>query len=230
MPLNRKQIAGNYRQCLSMAADLMRRSILLRSGKEVKIDENNEVVLLAVSEPAVIGLISSVRFDSEVYRSILVQALDQAGRELFPDICKKRFTNIGKIENQVQDFPRDYNDGVPKTIDISDLRKLLTKENDNYLTFFLLKRYSKWRRQILNRFSQYSSLSEKQLTEHINEQLHKLRLCFPDGQIKDTSALNGNDYLSDDQVLACYKNVYCGIERNYPVYFLQRNGYQRAAL
>ncbi|MBN2709430.1 MAG: hypothetical protein JXR46_10325 [Calditrichaceae bacterium] len=226
MSLTRTAISENYQQALKLAVKLMKDAIRRRSGYEADINDQNEIVLSAVSDVEVVGLLTSMAFDKESYLPAISEALNRAGKELFFDRHKKRFTTLEKVENFISAQEKPAIDDADRgAIKFGQILPHLSKSNAQYWKNVLIKQYPEW---------QNISIPKEHNPERwfidLNNRLFKMRLCYPEGGIMDTSKLDGMDDLNESQVLAGYKNIWCGIEKRYPPNFLQKDAPQRSAI
>ncbi len=237
MSLSIKQVSQNYQECYRLICRVME-SHLGRQGHEADLSRP-EIVELCQSvlghEP-VVRLLQQKPFRESVYQSVVQQAVDEVKKMLFPDVAKKRFVSIEAVgekgwhcETQIEWEDEQLSVSHPERV-ITYLQEHLSPPSFRYLTEVLIAR-----QKIPLPYGtgstghSRSSLSSLPI-EQIEQKLKLLRRFYPEGEIRDTSRLNGLEDLTESQVIHAYLNVYLGIERFFPPNFLQKDGENRAAL
>jgi hypothetical protein len=232
MPLNYNQINNNYLQTLQLA----RKSIatkLSMYGREANISRAGEDLAQSVcGHPDIARLIKTETFDTVIYERILRSVVEELAREFYPDARKRRFVSLSDMPEELL---------MQQAIEVSDvhrpaaafnkkdflnaLRGQLPAAACDFLETVILRHTSG-----RGAFTAGRLLPSAGNTDEIIRRMQLMMRLYADGRIPDTSAVDGRRDLEERQIIDCYRNVYCGIERRYPLRFLERDAPQRAAV
>ena len=236
MTLSAETLSRNYRQSLALAVQLIRQS----RGYDSDYGDSDVIDLAqtVLGTEQIVQCIKSVTFSETMYKPILSQAIEACRREFFPDVRKKRFVALEDHHGQIPDpeFLQlnqsiEQNTGSSSKDDgWSVLQRHLDPQNGRFLKQLIHHNpgeFSEDRLQSLFALSKGFKESDMQI---LDQKIEKLRLHYPDGRVWDTSLLDGRDDLDNQQICEVFKNVYFGLERRYPPFFLTRDARRRAAI
>ncbi|RMF60184.1 MAG: hypothetical protein D6748_04675 [Calditrichaeota bacterium] len=182
----------------------------------------------------VVRLLQTQPFLEEAYEPVLERALKDTWRLLYLDVRKKRFLALDSLPADVIPIENSCDDDITPEASadffenlLSHFRQHLSPEMFCYLNE-LLENYSL--AELCQTFFS-ATLMSKHLSAIISameKKLEILKMCYPNGRVEDTSHLNGKGNLSREQVISAFVNVYVGIEKRFPPYFLHRDGDKRS--
>jgi len=179
-------------------------------GKEIDYAPKSLIQsVLATLE--VTDLIMQFDYDVSSYKPVVLSAIETTRKELFPDLSKKRFINLDKIENiKIEDESK------------AELELNNFNEQENNLILRGLPDKSK---AYVDKILSGNSTG----TQHLQFKNHKnllkrvsiISVLFPDQKIPHIQSYINKRILTEDQVINIYKCVLSGIEANYPAQFLK---------
>lgn len=231
MGLSKSQINENYRQALSLAGKLLGKALRMRGyNDDHPMEQNENLAQSALAAETVIELITTTPFQKDLYSPALTDALDQVKREFFADVNKKRFFSIERSAylRQTLAEPALPDPKPEQPMDLkTDLAKRLPADLAEYLNRHLL--VNDFNKNGLARFADPDRRHPGSLAG-IEKNLRCLQKLFPQGNFKPTPALNVGGPLSEESIIACYKNVLSGIDTGFPVGFFRFQARERAAI
>ncbi|MGH1364814.1 MAG: hypothetical protein ACRBF0_14720 [Calditrichia bacterium] len=231
MQLSGAQVSANYQQAYSYSEQLLSELLRGRGYSQIDAHEHEELCQSALGEPAIVELLTTIVFSEKSYRETLLEAINSVRRIFFPDIGKRRFTSVDKLEHVLHAEEKEIL--VEPDVDNSEqvldhLLNVLSPEDGEYLSETILAAYPEWWRS-LGRISFDEERSDSTL-KRIVETISLLRRFYPDGQIPLTVDLDGRKSLTDQQLCDSFFKCYVGIERRMPPHLFAKNGDERAAV
>ncbi len=179
--------------------------------------ENINLIQSVLNSPEIVSLLCTEEFNQGHYKPLLLQAIESTRKELFPDLAKKRFISIERIN--LTNNPIIENKIIhkaPKSNPIS----LLGNKSQAYL--------NKISKTTLNKIN-HTLLVRSNLDE-IDKKIDMLSSLFPDAQIPDLSQLKVQTSMSREDIINIYKCLLSGIENRYPRNFLASEAKKRSAI
>jgi hypothetical protein len=235
MQLSRNEISRNYFETLKLASNLINKS---RSEKGYMKDLSSALISelaqsAAGSEP-IVKLIQTEHFNADTYGCALLIAIDECKRELFPDVKKRRFISISQTGLELSS---EETAAEPTHFHLENSISIVWHK----LKLFLNDADFKYLNELLNTKSlnpdllfrvfnlHYLSGNEPDFS-HIGNKISLFRKMYPQGLIPETANPDIQPGLSETDIISCYKNVYLGIERSFPLQFLNHNAQYKSAV
>ena len=100
MRLSGPQISSNYQQAYSLAVELLKQLLQQRGYTRLESYDEEEICQSALGNISIVSLLTEKVFTPDSYRIPLMEAIEDSRRMLFPDVGKRRFTSIDKLELQ----------------------------------------------------------------------------------------------------------------------------------
>lgn len=230
--LNRSEITSNYLQTVELCGNLLKNSNFPLAESH---PEFTEITQTAVAVNEVVWLIQNRKFNKDIYTQALKPAINSVKKELFPDTRKKRFISLSSftensfISDKLQEMPCSF-ETEPNTTQnmLAELKSFLPAIDYDYLQNALLPKFPDVAR-LLN-------LSDKALIccprniNSISRKISLLRKFYPDGRIILNEQPADQPFSDEDSIRVCYLNILLGIEKNFPPFFFNENGPEKAAI
>ncbi len=234
-----EKISQNYSACYELTADLLKADYQKRGFRADGANpEFIDLCQSVIGHPTVVLLLQRQVFLETDFSPVLIAAIDDVKRSLFPHVRKKRFTSIDAVEAELffeppatfatdePAFPQNSGDLIER------LRSRLLPESLQYFDQRLLPQFPGWANVLQNWLTSVSKRGASSMAQFsdIEEKLRLLRRFYPDGNIIFTDCYDGSKNLDHSQIVHAFLNVYLGVERSFPPNFLQRDGEKRAAI
>lgn len=116
-----KNINSRYNKAFRLCEKLLKEKLNNR-GSDIKPDVS--LVQSVLSYPLLVKLIQTKNFDIDIYKPIILKAIEQTRKELFPDSAKKRFISIDAIIDRVSETSDEKFFKKSVNVDITDLVKM----------------------------------------------------------------------------------------------------------
>ena len=239
MTLSAEIISRNYRQSLALATQLIAQT---KRNKGFDCDSaDSEVIDLAqtvLGTEQIVQYIKSVIFSETTYKPLLNEAIETCRKEFFPDVRKKRFVALEDHHGQIPDPALlQHNQSSEQTTGSSSkddgwsvLQKQLDPQNGRFLKQLLHHHSGEFSGDRFQSLFALSNGFKESDTQILDQKIEKLRQHYLDGRICDTSQLDGRNPMDKSLIREVFKNVYFGLERRYPPFFLTRDARKRAAI
>ena len=237
MPLSREEISKNYFETLKLTSKLIHQS---RRDKGYSVDLSPAVVTelaqTAAGSESIVNLIQTELFDPTTYQLLLLDAIDQCKKQLFPDVKKRRFISLSQTDLEISTEDHLETDESPifhientASLLFHNLKSKLNPEDFNYINQHLQNKSINLSVlfRALNINAEYRFEPDFKIITH---KISLLRKFYPFGKIFDSSQIDVLQKLNEDIILNCFKNVYLGIETSFPLLFLKRDAQKRAAV
>lgn len=233
--LSSQQIADNYHRGYDLALQLIRSK--QRSLGFSGIDLPEDVAELAQSVfgcESLVQLIQTTPFDADIYRSVIQSEIDTLSKSLFPDVGKRHFVSLDKLHDEYDVQLESLQDEGPWNAesDISEsavLDYLQGKINDdNYQYLVRLMTTSEETREFSWNDKIYHLIDQS--LDYLEDKISHMRKLYPDGLPAEIQDIRAADTLSDLDVIECYKNVFLGLRKRFPVNFLNHDTLHRCAV
>jgi len=231
MRLSGPQISSNYQQAYSLAVELLQQLLQQRGYARLESYDEEEICQSALGDISIVTLLTEKVFTPDRYRAPLIEAIEDARRMLFPDVAKRRFTSIDKLEfvleaESVIDTAADSHKSDDEFQ--TQLFEKLPQEDAAFLQQVLLKHQPDWWRS-LKRISKKNTLSTVMLDKAIHT-ISLLRRYYPDGILPDVASYDGRQSLSDDEIRHAYLLCYLGVERRLPQHLFAKEADHRGSV
>lgn len=186
-------------------------------GKESIYTDNNLIQSILASLP-VTDLIMQHDFDILLYKPVLLKAIEETRKELFPDLAKKRFVSVENIK-ELSDVDKS---------EVSVEKPDYLKQENSLILQGLPEKSKAYIEKILSQ-APYGT-HHLNLNDHRNllKKVSLITLLFPDQKVPDTQSYLNNKKMTENQIINIYKCVLSGIDNNFPVYFLKYQSKYRA--
>lgn len=237
MLLTAAQISENYEQCYRRTAQLIGERSRGR-GYELDAEAQDFVDLCqsVVGHESVVLLLQAQEFSNAAYDPLLKAVIDEVRRLFFPDTAKRRFLALDALDAEVLqcepemfDEPEEMPEAEEALI-LESLESMLPEADYAYLRNVVFPAVPDWQRELHYWISSSTSAAASSNREALLEKIALLRRFYPEGNIPLTAGLNAAADLSPAEIIAVFLNVYIGIERAFPVNFLQYDGEARARI
>lgn len=233
MLLSQEIISENYQRCFSLTSKLLQNDF---NSRGYHFNENDPAIIdliqSVIGDDRVVQLIKTQPFCDHDYSDSLKIALDEVKRILYPDSRKNRFLSINDekyhfiLENlSLNDQKENFESSESQ---LNGILKHLSKTANNYLSNKLLTNHP----ELFRLFCRIPPKNDdlKWLISETERKLQLFQKFYPNGKINIKNNINSEHTLSEQQIIDCYLSVYLGIERFFPVNFLQKNGKRRSAI
>lgn len=237
MSLTAAQISENYEQCYRRTAQLIGQHSRGR-GYDLDPDAQEFVDLCqsVVGHESVVLLLQMQEFSTAGYDPLLLAVIDEVKRLFFPDTAKRRFLALDALDAEVlQCEPEVFAEAEEtpegeEALILESLESLLPDADYHYLRTVVFPAVPDWQRELHYWITSRAFVSAPSHRQELLERIALLRRFYPDGNIPVTAGLDASADLSTADIIAAFLNVYIGIERSFPVNFLQHEGEARARI
>jgi hypothetical protein len=233
--LNSQQIADNYHRGYDLALQLIRsrQRALGFSGLDLP-DDVAELAQSVFGCESLVQLIQTTPFDADAYTAVIQTEIDELARSLFPDVGKRHFVSLDKLHDeydvQLEMLPEEDawspEPGISESTVLDYLRGKISDDNYRYLVRLMTAseetRDFSWNDKIYHLIDQ--SL------EFLESRISNMRKLYPNGLPAEIQDIRSSDDLSDDDIVECYKYVFLGLRRRFPVHFLNHDTLHRCAV
>ncbi len=231
------QISQNYQDSYALTSELLQQDFGKRG---YTVDpagaEFNDLVQTVLGHPPVVACLQHIRFERQRYEPVLREAIDAVKRAFFPDVRKKRFLSLDALESDFLVAPspeeRAASEHLPGPAAArvwQDLLAPLAPAARAYFLERLLPNYPE-----LTRYFAVGGRRRQQALETsppgFAAKIELLQRFYPDGILRFSTTWSADTALCERQIIDTFLNVYLGIERSFPLNFLQRDGARRAAV
>lgn len=237
MLLSASQVSKNYSECYRLTASLLKQKFLRRGfDADPGHPEFIELCQSVIGHENVVLLLQTKNFIPADYQPVLEKAIDEVKRIFFPDICKKRFISLDTLESDSLAYQEEWATdpepvAFPEEKEMAErLRKILSVESFEYFKNHLLPRLTDLDYSLQYLLQSPRLNADASSSAKIEKKIRLLRQFYPDGNIVFIGTVDGLGDLSDQQIIHIFLNMYLGLERAFPVNFLQRDGINRSAL
>ncbi len=231
MNLSSHEISHNYYLGYQLALEILKQ----KHDSYGTMLANSDSVDLAQSVfgcERMVQLIQTEKFDRQIYSRIIQEEIDQLGRELFPDVGKRRFVSLDKLHDAYHvEFEQTDEPAAPDSLsqfEILDyLKNKLSPERFEYLQRIFESQKSTDREFLWN--EKIYQLLDRSL-EYLESNIDRMRKLYPNGIPFQQEQIDVRHDLTDSEIIGCYKNVYLGIYNKFPMNFLSRDTLRRCAV
>jgi Protein of unknown function (DUF4046) len=207
-----------YNQAFRLCQELLYKK-LRAHGKE-PFGTYNNLIQSVLASLSVIDLIMEHDFDIDIYKPILVSAIDETRKQLFPDLAKKRFIPIDQIEEKL------YQQESKATLE----ELSIAKHENNFILQGLPEKSKAYIKKIINDspddISHLRYIDQRQLLKKVS----LISQLFPDHHVPFVQVYWNNSKLNNDQIIDIYKCILAGIEKNFPEHFLKTQAQLKSKL
>ena len=237
MKLSREEISKNYFEALKLASKLIHQTRRQKGySQNLSPALISELTQTATGSETVVELIQTQRYNTEIYKPFLLEAIDQCKKQFFPDVKKHRFISLSQTEFEISteelqepEQPAGIFLDNSASLILHHLKSNLNASDFNYINQILQKREMNITclLRALNINSEFNDSPDYKI---ISQKINLLRKLYPTGHVINTTKIDARQKLSKNIIINCYKNVYLGIDRTFPTIFLKRDAEQRAAI
>ncbi len=233
MNLSQQQISKNYQESFQLTSELLQQEFNSRGHDYNEINnENIDLIQSVIGSDFVVGIIQNKPFKKSDYLDVLLIAINEVKKTLFPDVSKKRFFSIDDDRNKflLENLPEDdeIEAKCPPANSLSEISENLSTSSHKYLIETLLPN-NPGLINLVNRVP-CARIEFDSYIINLEKKIHLFQQFFPEGKINFDNNINPITPLTNKQIIDCYLKVYLGIERFFPINFLQTNGKKRSAI
>lgn len=235
MTLTAAQISDNYEKTYQLTADILTQKFKARGYESDPASQDFiDLCQSVIGHETSVLLLQQESFEKTLYQPILETVIDEVKRTFFPDTSKKRFLSIDALDRDILPAEMEEaaadNEALPETLPIDFYEEILTPEAFQYLTEKLLPKYEDWQTGLRLFARAAENDTDSNRYDLLEDKISLLRDFYPNGNIAYTHEVDGLSKLDKDQVIQTFINVYIGMERSFPVNFLQKDGENRCRL
>ena len=214
--LNQKVYRERYKQAEQLCRELLDKKLTIR-GKSIE-NKDEDLILSVLASIPVADLIMKQDFNRRVYESVLLTAIEETRKELFPDLAKKRFISLEIVENHI--IENEFK---------AELQIFWQNEYENNLILRGLPEKSKvYIEKLIKSHPHSTKHLQFKNHRHLLKNVSLITQLFPDQQVPCIQNYTYNQKLSEQQIIDVYKCVLSGIEKSFPVNFLKTQARYRA--
>ena len=210
-----------------------------RRGYEASEETITDLAQSIFGSEGLVSLIQEQEFSEEAYGPVIEEELVRVSRELFPDVSKRHVISLNKLQDDYNvelavESDRDAGEeiSIPEPTVSEDeilayLQGKLNPESLEYLSF-LFNEQEQIKREFIWNDRIYSLIDNS--IEYLEQKIADFRKLYPRGEFFDQEKVNVQAALTEDEIIGCYKNVFLGIYRKFPMNFLSYDPLHRCAL
>ncbi len=229
--LSHQQVSDNYHHGYDLALELIREQ---SSGFGLELpDELAEIAQSVFGCEQLVRLIQTTPFDRATYEPIIRAEIARLSKTLFPDVGKRHFISIDKLRDEYdvefESAPDELISPEPAVSEHEVLRYLQGRIHpDNYTYLQRLfdtgseSREFAWNDKIFHLIDQS--------IPYLEEKLAYMRKLYPQGLPPGMQEIRTDEPLSEESIVECYKNVFLGLRKRFPVNFLTHQTLFRCAV
>lgn len=233
MKLSTQEITQNYYSGYQLALDMIKQKHeKMGYGSMLGTVESIDLAQSVFGCERLVQLIQTEKFDRQTYSRVISEEVDRLGKELFPDVGKRRFVSLDKLHDAYNvEFEQQEEAASGDTLsqfEILDyLKNKLSPERFDYLQQIFQTQKSTDKEFIWN--EKIYRLIDQSLN-YLETKIDRMRLLYPDGVPFQQDQVDVRQNLNDEEIIGCYKNVYLGIYNRFPMNFLSYDTLNRCAI